>query len=129
MSAAVDTILGITFPMEPWRPFGPDGLELAPFGFLVAIGIVLGTIIAGRRAKQFGLSERVVADVALLIARERQQPLQARVGEVAATWPAEYAFELTGPWAPYNFVELRLQGGGRAGVAGGDRGEGVPWAS
>jgi phosphatidylglycerol:prolipoprotein diacylglycerol transferase len=65
MSAAVDTFLGISFPMEPWRPFGPDGLELAPFGFLVAIGIILGTVIAGRRAKQLGLSERVVADVAL----------------------------------------------------------------
>ncbi len=60
-----ETLLGLHFPMEPWRPFGPDGLELAPFGFLVGIGIVLGTIIAGKRAKQLGLSERVVADVAL----------------------------------------------------------------
>ena len=61
----LESLLGLSFPMEPWRPFGPNSLELAPFGFLVGIGIVLGTIIAGRRAKQLGLSERVVADVAL----------------------------------------------------------------
>lgn len=51
--------------MEPFRPFGADSLELHPFGFLVGLGIVLGTIIAGKRAKVLGLSERVVADVAL----------------------------------------------------------------
>ena len=61
----LDSLFGLTFPIESWKPFGPTGLELAPFGFLVGIGIVLGTIIAGRRAKQLGLSERVVADVAL----------------------------------------------------------------
>lgn len=61
----LEPLLGLSFPVEPWEPFGPDGFQLAPFGFLVGIGIVLGTIIAGRRAKQLGLSERVVADVAL----------------------------------------------------------------
>lgn len=61
----VETFFGLTLPMEPWEPFGPNSLQLAPFGFLVGIGIVLGTIIAGKRAKQLGLSERVVADVAL----------------------------------------------------------------
>jgi len=61
----LDTFFGFTFPMEPWEPFGHGSLQLAPFGFLVGIGIVLGTIIAGRRARMLGLSERVVADVAL----------------------------------------------------------------
>lgn len=41
------------------------GLDLHLFGFLVGLAIILGTIIAGRRAKQLGLSERVVADVAI----------------------------------------------------------------
>ncbi len=43
----LDSLFGLTFPIESWKPFGPTGLELAPFGFLVGIGIVLGTIIAG----------------------------------------------------------------------------------
>lgn len=55
----------IGFPQPPFTPFGEGSLELHPFGFLVGLGIVLGTIIAGKRAKQLGLSERVVADVAL----------------------------------------------------------------
>lgn len=60
-----ETLAAIAFPQPPWKPFGPDSLELHPFGFLVGLGIVLGTIIAGKRAKVLGLSERVVADVAL----------------------------------------------------------------
>lgn len=61
----LESLLGLSFPIAPWEPFGPNSLQLAPFGFLVGLGIVLGTIIAGKRAKQLGLSERVVADVAL----------------------------------------------------------------
>ncbi|TNF22280.1 MAG: prolipoprotein diacylglyceryl transferase [Deltaproteobacteria bacterium] len=41
------------------------GLDLHLFGFLVGLAIIVGTILAGRRAKQLGLSERVVADVAI----------------------------------------------------------------
>jgi len=48
--------------VEPIHLFG---LELHLFGFLVGLAIIVGTILAGRRAKQLGLSERVVADVAI----------------------------------------------------------------
>jgi phosphatidylglycerol:prolipoprotein diacylglycerol transferase len=65
LSSIFETLAAIGFPNEPFRPFGADSLELHPFGFLVGLGIVLGTIIAGKRAKVLGLSERVVADVAL----------------------------------------------------------------
>ncbi len=41
------------------------GIKLHAFGFLVGCAIIVGTIIAGRRAKRLGLSERVVADVAI----------------------------------------------------------------
>lgn len=58
--------LALQFPMEHWFPFGKDvGLELAPFGLLVGIGIVVGTIIAGRRARQLGLSEFVISEVSM----------------------------------------------------------------
>lgn len=48
--------------IEPIHVFG---LELHAFGFLVGLAIILGTVIAGRRARQLGLSERIVADVAI----------------------------------------------------------------
>lgn len=47
------------------KPLEIFGLELHAFGFLVGLAIVLGTVLAGRRARQIGLSERVVADVAI----------------------------------------------------------------
>lgn len=65
LATVVETLGAVGFPWPPFTPFGEGSLELHPFGFLVGLGIVLGTIIAGKRAKQLGLSERVVADVAL----------------------------------------------------------------
>ncbi|PIE17740.1 MAG: hypothetical protein CSA66_05440 [Proteobacteria bacterium] len=46
-------------------PLDLFGLELHAFGFLVGLAVITGTILAGRRARQIGLSERVVADVAI----------------------------------------------------------------
>jgi len=40
-------------------------VQLHAFGFLVGLAIIVGTILAGRRARKVGLSERVVADVAI----------------------------------------------------------------
>ncbi|MFT7578981.1 MAG: phosphatidylglycerol:prolipoprotein diacylglycerol transferase [Myxococcota bacterium] len=54
-----------TLPYPDIGPLPIFGMELHLFGFLVAMAIIVGTIIAGRRAKQLGLSERVVADVAI----------------------------------------------------------------
>ena len=67
-------------------------------------------------------TEETVADLAFLVERGAQARFQARVEEVAATWPAEYVFHCTGPWAPFNFVELQL---GAAAAAAGER----EWAS
>lgn len=47
------------------QPIDIGGLQLHAFGFLVGLAIIVGTIIAGRRARQLGLSEKVVADVAI----------------------------------------------------------------
>ncbi len=56
------SFLGAIFPLPPLRIFG---LELHAFGFLVGTGIILGTIIAQKRAKALGLSEQVIAELAL----------------------------------------------------------------
>jgi len=53
-------------------------------------------------------TEETVADLAFLVDRGMQQRFQDAVGEVAALWPPEYVFQCTGPWAPFNFVELQL---------------------
>ncbi len=47
----------------PSYDLGP--LTLHPFGFLVGLAIVLGTIVSDRRTAQVGLDTRVSADVAL----------------------------------------------------------------
>lgn len=57
-----DSLLGGLFPLPPLDLFG---LKLHAFGFLVGTGIILGTILAQKRAKALGLSEAVVAEVAL----------------------------------------------------------------
>lgn len=56
------SLLGALFPLPGLKVFG---LELHAFGFLVGTGIILGTILAQKRAKALGLSEAVVAEVAL----------------------------------------------------------------
>lgn len=42
------------------------GLQIYPFGILVATGIYLGTLLAARRARQTGLDERVMYDAGLI---------------------------------------------------------------
>lgn len=56
------TVFAGIFPLPPLEIFG---LKLHAFGFLVGAGIILGTVIAGKRAKQLGLSEQVVSQLAL----------------------------------------------------------------
>lgn len=34
---------------------------------------------------------------------------ERKIHEVAEKFPDQYAFEFTGPWAPFSFVELDLQ--------------------
>jgi phosphatidylglycerol:prolipoprotein diacylglycerol transferase len=55
-------ILAGLFPLPPLDLFG---LKLHAFGFLVGTGIILGTVLAGRRARDFGASEQVVSQLAL----------------------------------------------------------------
>jgi hypothetical protein len=52
--------------------------------------------------------EKAVMEVAFLVERERQKSFEERVYQVAAEFPAHFVFDLSGPWAPFNFVELDL---------------------
>jgi hypothetical protein len=54
--------------------------------------------------------ETTVMDLAFLVERDALQGFEERVLEVARTFPAQYVFDFSGPWAPFNFVELDLHG-------------------
>ena len=55
--------------------------------------------------------EKAAADLAFLVDRGDIQRFRDRVLAVAADWPAEYAFQCGGPWAPFNFVRLDIESG------------------
>jgi hypothetical protein len=54
--------------------------------------------------------EKAAADLAFLVKRDDTQAFRNRVVEIAADWPSEYAFQCSGPWAPFNFVHLEIDG-------------------
>jgi len=56
-------LAAIPHPNIPTLEIGP--LDLHPFGFLVGVAIITGTIMADRRARATGLDPRVVSEAAL----------------------------------------------------------------
>lgn len=56
----------VAIPLPDIGPL-PDQLELHPFGALVAIGVLLGTSIASRRAQQEGLHPSVLGEMAAYV--------------------------------------------------------------
>ncbi len=53
-------------------------------------------------------NEREVVNLACLVERDRQAEFEAAVFEAAKGFDSSYAFDYSGPWAPHNFVDLRL---------------------
>jgi len=53
--------------------------------------------------------ERMVMNLAFLLDRDLEKKFDEKVCEVAKLFPGEYTFDFSGPWAPFNFVELDLQ--------------------
>jgi hypothetical protein len=49
-----------------------------------------------------------VAQLALLMERDEVETLCEHIEPVAARFGPTYAFEVAGPWPPFNFVELSL---------------------
>ena len=52
--------------------------------------------------------EKSAADLAFLVGRDQTQAFRDRVLETASDWPSEFAFHCSGPWAPFNFVQLEI---------------------
>jgi len=50
-----------------------------------------------------------VANLKCLVARDGQKRLEEAVFQAARQFDNNYAFDLNGPWAPHNFVEMDLK--------------------
>jgi hypothetical protein len=48
-------------------------------------------------------------NLSLLVERERQKELDDAILTAARLFDDNYAFDVNGPWAPHNFVEMNLQ--------------------
>jgi hypothetical protein len=62
--------------------------------------------VASRSNKPIG--DRMIMNAAFLVSREMEQPFDARVKEIGQQYD-KLTFKYTGPWPPYNFVNIRLK--------------------
>jgi hypothetical protein len=63
-------------------------------------------VIASRANKPIG--ERMIMNAAFLVLRDLEQEFDAQVKAVGSRYP-QLTFKYTGPWPPYNFVNIRLK--------------------
>jgi len=62
--------------------------------------------VASRANKPIG--DKMIMNAAFLVEREREAAFDARVKTLGATYDT-LTFRYTGPWPPYNFVNIRLK--------------------
>jgi hypothetical protein len=55
-------------------------------------------------------TEKSVMDLAFLVRRDGVAAFEERLSQVAAGFSAQHTFDYSGPWAPFNFVEIDLRG-------------------
>jgi hypothetical protein len=63
--------------------------------------------VASRDNKPIG--DKMIMNAAFLILRHREPDFEAAVNKVARRFGDRLNFKLTGPWPPYNFVNIRLK--------------------
>jgi hypothetical protein len=62
--------------------------------------------VASRANKPIG--DKMIMNAAFLVARDRESAFDGRVKEIGALHD-NLTFKYTGPWPPYNFVNIRLK--------------------
>jgi len=62
--------------------------------------------VASRANKPIG--DKMIMNAAFLVSRDREAAFDARVKEIGARFD-KLTFKYTGPWPPYNFVNIRLK--------------------
>ena len=63
--------------------------------------------VASRQNKPIG--DKMILNAAFLVEREKLAEFQQRVDELSLKSGGKLRFVLTGPWPPYNFVNIRLK--------------------
>ena len=71
------------------------------------IMMALGDVSVASRANK-PIGEKMILNAAFLVSRSREEDFDARVKEVASRYD-HLNFKYTGPWPPYNFVNIRLK--------------------
>ena len=69
-------------------------------------GALRSVSVASRSNKPIG--DRMIMNAAFLVSREMEQAFDARVKEIGQQYE-KLTFKYTGPWPPYNFVNIRLK--------------------
>jgi hypothetical protein len=69
-------------------------------------GLLRDVSVASRANKPIG--DRMILNAAFLVARDREAAFDAKVKAIGAQY-AHLTFRYTGPWPPYNFVNIRLK--------------------
>lgn len=70
-------------------------------------GHLRDSAVASRSNKPIG--DRMIMNAAFLVDREKTELFDQRVSEIAKKYEDELSFLYTGPWPPYNFVNIRLK--------------------
>ena len=55
------------------------------------------------------IGDKMIMNAAFLIDRQREKEFDAAVNKVAKQFAEKLSFKYTGPWPPYNFVNIRLK--------------------
>ena len=63
--------------------------------------------VASRDNKPIG--DKMIMNAAFLIRRRRESEFDAAVNKIAQKYGNRLKFKYTGPWPPYNFVNIRLK--------------------
>src|SRR5207247_9802738 len=62
--------------------------------------------VANRTNRPIG--DKMILNAAFLVSREKEAAFDSRVKEIGSRY-GELTFKYTGPWPPYNFVNIRLK--------------------
>jgi hypothetical protein len=62
--------------------------------------------VASRANKPIG--DKMIMNAAFLVSRDKEQAFDQRVKQIGAKHD-KLTFKYTGPWPPYNFVNIRLK--------------------